>query len=311
MLRSRAVDEALMQVIGEINSRRLEAYDTSRRWRRYAPLGKFLDLSGNGLDVEIVLDRDLDLALTVPPIEDLSVLYADRKSNDFQPGESDLIRWVKRGAFKKEAAYVLSRFIAKPKAILDYGCGDGRLTTAYADLLPEGRVMGADFAPTAPTELNPDRYVPHEILASKHGAFDVVLARHVLEHADDPAELLKKFNQLLAPDASMFIEVPNRKTPWGRVFGKYWDGWYTPFHRVHFSAASLRRMIEDTGFRVDRMEQADAPHMGRTIRNILNCKYNNALFLLGVLLHPLQVAVGRLFGERTVIRIWCSKVSEI
>jgi SAM-dependent methyltransferase len=299
-----------MQMELEINARRLEAYDASKSYQRYIPLGKFLDHSGNGLDVEVLLDRSLDLGLTVPPLDDLSALYADRKSKDFQPGESDLIRWVKRGAFEKEAAYVLSRFMKRPKAMLDYGCGDGRLTNAYTDLLPDARVMGADFDPAAPAAMKPEGYLPHEALASRQGTFDALLARHVLEHADDPAQLLGEFNKLLTPGGSMFIEVPNRNTPWGRIFGKYWDGWYTPFHRVHFSAASLRKMIERTGFRVDREEQADMPHMGRTFRNMFNCKYNNGLFLLGALLHPLQVAVGRLSGERTVIRVWCSKVSE-
>ncbi len=49
------------------------------------------------------------------------------------------------------------------------------------------------------------------------------------------------------------------------------------------------------------------PKVGRSLRNLLGCRYNMALFGAGVLLHPLQFAARFLTGQPTCLRLWARK----
>lgn len=274
------------------------------RPEEFQSLGPSLDLSGQNLPVEILFDRANHIGYTRPDIKDLSSLYANRASKDFQPAETSFMKFVKGAALRKEATELLSKFDNTPASILDYGCGDGRLTEALAAASQNTSVTGADFARDPPEGFVVAGYTSYEALAASKATFDAIICRHVLEHTDEPQSELAKLKTLLAPGGSLFIEVPNVYCPWSWILGKYWDAWYTPFHRIHFSRQSLNATLTTAGFRAYASEDREMPHMGRSIRNFTGGRYGNGLFVIGILLHPVQMAVSALYRQPSALRCW-------
>jgi 2-polyprenyl-3-methyl-5-hydroxy-6-metoxy-1,4-benzoquinol methylase len=91
--------------------------------------------------------------------------------------------------------------------------------------------------------------------------FHVITLWHVIEHVDDPVWLLEQAHRALKDDGLLMIAVPNFRSLEARCFGKYWLGLDTPRHLFHFSAESIRQLVERAGFRVEvqRSSVLDTP----------------------------------------------------
>lgn len=99
-------------------------------------------------------------------------------------------------------------------------------------------------------------------VAQELGTFDVVHLSEVLEHLPDPAEHLRSFRDLLAPDGLVCVSVPNDYNPFQQALRDacdYEPWWVAPPHHLnYFDFASLRRLLERCGFEVVR-EEASFP----------------------------------------------------
>lgn|SRR5262245_709620 len=241
----------------------------------------------------------------VPTPETSHILYESRESCDFQPDNSGLMFRLKRWAAIRDARSFLSQMpLPKNPAILDFSCGDGMFTLAMKAVCPNARVAGTDMHSDPPPLLISEVYFSHTELEKQPGAWDMVLCRHVLEHSYDPVQMLRQLKKLLRPQGILAIEVPSLETKLASFFGKHWDGYYVPYHPVHFTQGSLAASLEAAGFTVLRQGSAEMPKMGRSIRNVLGCKYNLALFGIGMALQPAQILIGKITGTAVCLRIW-------
>jgi len=91
--------------------------------------------------------------------------------------------------------------------------------------------------------------------------FDVIEAGFILEHVDDPALVLRRMHQFLAPDGVIFIAVPNARSLHrilGHVAGFLPDIYaLSPAdsalgHKRYFDLKSLTALVSEAGFRVVR-----------------------------------------------------------
>lgn len=87
-------------------------------------------------------------------------------------------------------------------------------------------------------------------------SYDVVVLSHVLEHSLNPREMLTHVARILKPGGQVWISCPNIES-WQRdVFGRYWINWHVPFHITFFSAATLKCLLNDSGFEVIKAKYA-------------------------------------------------------
>ncbi|MGO8754180.1 MAG: methyltransferase domain-containing protein [Gallionellaceae bacterium] len=93
--------------------------------------------------------------------------------------------------------------------------------------------------------------------------FDVIEAGFILEHVDDPALILRRLHQFLAPGARLFIAVPNARSLHrllGHHAGLLRDMYaLSPAdialgHKRYFDVSSLAALVQDAGFRIERTE---------------------------------------------------------
>src|SRR3546814_9753870 len=133
--------------------------------------------------------------------------------------------------------------------ILDVGCG-------FGEALGYHRARGCDAH-----GIEADRNILR--VAQRHGLnvtaglfeaacyapqkFDIVTLDQVIEHASDPAALLRNGHQVLKPGGPAFVSTPN-PNGWGaKLFGRRWIHWHAPYHLHYFTRHSMKRLAAKIG----------------------------------------------------------------
>jgi SAM-dependent methyltransferase len=246
----------------------------------------------------------------IPQEGDSHQLYEDRTSCDFQGADSSVVAELKRMVANRDVhAFVSGVQLHDPVSrMLDYACGNGAFALSMQRVFPNSTVWAADYHTKAPPMLKGSDicYSTYGDLPA-HGPFDFVLCRHVLEHTYNPQEFLRSMGDLMSPGGVLMIEVPNLHAPLRRVFGKYWDGYYVPYHPIHFSGTALCQAVVNAGFVPEKTGGCEMPKIGRSLQNLMHCNYNVFLFMIGALLQPAQFGTKFLTREATCLRLWARK----
>jgi len=96
-----------------------------------------------------------------------------------------------------------------------------------------------------------------------HERFDVIVMGFILEHVVDPAEILARYRQFLAPRGKLFVAVPNMESMNRRLghlagllpdLGTLSANDLLLGHKRYYSVASLTSEIRDAGYEVERVE---------------------------------------------------------
>lgn len=113
----------------------------------------------------------------------------------------------------------IKKYSPERAKILDVGCGNGVIST---NLAASGyQVLGIDVSEKAIQKANQDNRYPNlqfkvlsaEGLASTGEQYDVIICSEVLEHLDNPSELLSKLYISLKDTGIIIVTVPNGKGP--------------------------------------------------------------------------------------------------
>ena len=156
----------------------------------------------------------------------------------------------------------------KPARLLEIGCAGGFFLEA-------ARSEGIEVLGVEPSE-DGSRFARSELglpvltstfeAAELPGSFDALCAFHVLEHVPDAGGFFARARQLLTPRGVLALEVPNIESPRARREGADWFNLVPEFHCWHFSPVTLRRLVEQEGFVVERLDTALPRHYLRARR---------------------------------------------
>jgi glycosyltransferase involved in cell wall biosynthesis/2-polyprenyl-3-methyl-5-hydroxy-6-metoxy-1,4-benzoquinol methylase len=113
------------------------------------------------------------------------------------------------------------KFIKEGDKVLDIGCGLGHWTRFIRFKYPRNEIWGTDFSLKAIDFCREkDRTIfyanhPYENTDNfEQNYFDVVTAEHILEHFEDPKELIIKMRKLVKKDGTVIIVIPINDEPW-------------------------------------------------------------------------------------------------
>jgi SAM-dependent methyltransferase len=133
--------------------------------------------------------------------------------------------------------------------LLDIGCNEGRGLRTYASngFQAEGLELNENAAAVA---RRAGFRVYTCLLEEFHpsASYDVAVVSNVLEHSLEPRRMLSDINRVLRTDGEVWISCPNAGSWLRRVFNRSWINWHVPFHISHFSAATLRQLLRETGY---------------------------------------------------------------
>jgi 2-polyprenyl-3-methyl-5-hydroxy-6-metoxy-1,4-benzoquinol methylase len=135
--------------------------------------------------------------------------------------------------------------------LLDFGGGIGKTALAahaagFSAIVLEDSHKAVDEGQAHHPEIEwlEGRTIPD---GTPDGSLDVVTMFHVLEHLPDPRSTLAQIQRKLRPGGVLVIEVPNWGSHVRRLRGLRWE-FVLDHHLNHFSAASLKPLVERTGF---------------------------------------------------------------
>jgi SAM-dependent methyltransferase len=148
----------------------------------------------------------------------------------------------------------LAAGLGPPRRFLDIGCATGRLLAEMRDAgwQAQGVEICAPSAEYARRHRGLEVYVgPLEEAAFPGESFAVVHFSHLIEHVPDPRALLLEVNRILVPGGYALVTTPNVDGFQARLFGRRWRSAIAD-HLTLFSRRTLRRLLEQTGYRVLR-----------------------------------------------------------
>ena len=179
-------------------------------------------------------------------------------SKDYYGKRAGLANWIfepfNRFWTRRKARRLLA--LGASRSWLDYGCGRGDLLEALA-------AAGADIwgieTQSDCVQFLSGRWKGKvgQSLQDLHfptGKLEGVSFYHVLEHLENPKDVLIQLHSLVSPHALLFIAVPNWDA-WERSwFGDRWFHLDVPRHQLHFTAASLSYLLEQTGWKMQKIK---------------------------------------------------------
>ncbi len=95
------------------------------------------------------------------------------------------------------------------------------------------------------------------------GSFDLVTFNKVLEHVDEPIEMLTSIGRLLGPDGLVYVELPDGEA--AEAEGKEREEFLLG-HKHVFSRASYALLIANAGFELLTCERLREPSTKFTLR---------------------------------------------
>ena len=148
-------------------------------------------------------------------------------------------------------------------SLLDIGCGRGKFLEMAQKRGWEiaGIEPGAEHALYAKEKLKISMIINASLEEAQFpfGQFDVITLWDVIEHVENPKEVLKKLNAWLKPGGLILLATPNHKSLLnflaktayalsGGMVKKPLTYFFVPEHILYFTPLSLRRLIKECGF---------------------------------------------------------------
>lgn len=136
-------------------------------------------------------------------------------------------------------------------AVLDFGCGEGELLDKLHSF--GWRTFGIDPA----TRSIVTRHAMLDAIPTQP-LFDVIVAKHVLEHLPDPMSVLRQFRSALRPGGFLFCVQPCLDGAFVHGRKRYCinDKW----HFTAFTHDSIRQLLSTAGFKVEFSTNLAWPH---------------------------------------------------
>lgn len=188
-----------------------------------------------------------------------SYLTAYQGNNIYDFDNEILLTWYPKRIIKHSAG---------SGSLLELGIGHGYTTTIFSELFSRHLVLDGSSAvidnfrkkhSECKAEIK-ETYFEHFDTDEK---FDVIVMGFILEHVDNPIEILKKYKAFLNPNGKMFLAVPNAEVmnrKLGHLAGLLPDMTLLSEndqmlgHKRYYSVSSFTQDITAAGYKVNRME---------------------------------------------------------
>jgi len=153
-------------------------------------------------------------------------------------------------------------------SLLELGLGHGFSTPLFSRVLARHVVLEgspaviAKFRKTSPECHSEIIETYFETFETKE-RFDVIVMGFILEHVDNPADILTRYRQFLVPDGTLFVAVPNLESMnrrLGHLAGMLPDlhalseNDLLLGHKRYYTADSLKTELQHAGYQVEHVE---------------------------------------------------------
>lgn len=204
----------------------------------------------------IVYCENCGFHFTNPAPEESKVdkYYQDDAYVSHSSSKKGIINWI----YNKVREITLNQKLnwikkhSQGKNLLDIGCGTGHF-------LSKVESSGYDVTGLEPDPIARENAAtlngvhPLDISALKSlekGSFDVITMWHVLEHVYELKENVQTYLDLLMPNGTLFIAVPNLESWDAQHYKNYWAAYDVPRHLYHFRKKDIENLFDEKNFKI-------------------------------------------------------------
>lgn len=212
-----------------------------------------------GESVDIIVCRACGCGATWQPPSLNAMYYQENQSysNLFTQKE------VLYSGFAKSLLKTLDGIIKlENKTLLDVGCGGGFLVQAAADarMVAEGLEANENMVNWARQKgLNVSLGSVRQLKEAGR-RYDVVVLSAILEHLDDPHELLQSCREILNIGGVVLVSQASFDGLLPKIFPWGWYGWQPKEHYWHFTPSSFAKLAERAGYTTVKLERCSLYH---------------------------------------------------
>lgn len=145
--------------------------------------------------------------------------------------------------------------------LLDIGCGNGRFLSNMQAL--GWNAQGVEFSETGVQACRKSGLAVHhgtlESAAFASDSFDVVTARHLIEHLPDPSGFVREVARILKPGGTLLLETPNADSLGRAWLGPKWFANEVPRHIFLFNEKNLELLLTRNGLQKQASRQSTTP----------------------------------------------------
>lgn len=193
------------------------------------------------------------------PLQELN----DRQMDSLEDAEllgSPLMKFLHQAMYLDKEIRIIKNMVGDNASLMDVGCGTGWISNVWAQNGFE--VTGLEPS-TARRDHAREKYGLNVVSGYIEDTefdkcFDIAVLRHVIEHFQDPGEVLKKIHETLKLDGIVMVVVPNIDCIGRYLFGVNWE-WVLPWHCNFFNKRSLESLLENSGFEIIKTYQTASP----------------------------------------------------
>ena len=190
-----------------------------------------------------------------PNLPDVKAFYDTEYKISLQSDDHDQLYETKSGVpiFRTahQAGLVLDLELPEGANILDFGAAKATTLRAVVekrpDLVPHVFDVSNDYREHWSEWVAEENQATYELPEDWRGRFQAITAHFVIEHVDEPVKILKKLAACLAPGGQLFFSVPDPLGNSGDLL--------VVDHLNHFTEASLRWALRESGMHVDGISQ--------------------------------------------------------
>lgn len=212
----------------------------------------------------IYIDENSELLVTTPRPEDdeLDSYYESENyisHSNTNKSILDKVYQLVRIYTVRQKVKIVNSFNQAHKTILDIGSGTGKFLEVCAShnwevtgIEPNNKARSIAIKKL---QLSKNIYKSIEDLKrnghlTKLRTYDVITMWHVLEHVPNLNEYVRNLKQMLNPNGTLVIAVPNYKSFDALYYKKYWAAYDVPRHLWHFSKLAINNLFQQAGMNV-------------------------------------------------------------
>jgi 2-polyprenyl-3-methyl-5-hydroxy-6-metoxy-1,4-benzoquinol methylase len=222
---------------------------------------KVKDHSVSGEEFELIQNLEYGFLKTTPqpPSDKLSEYYQSEDYISHTNSKRNLFEkvyhLVRNFSLKKKLSLINS-CSSEGKKLLDIGCGTGDFleTAQHNNWHVSGTEPNKQARAIANKKTNHSVFETEELLKFKPNSFDVISLWHVLEHLQNLEDHISTFKNLLKPNGTLIIAVPNYKSYDAKHYKEFWAAYDVPRHLWHFNQSSISKLVSKQSFIVEKVK---------------------------------------------------------
>ncbi len=213
---------------------------------------KTKDYSVTQEEFELHYDNELDMLATYPQPENLDPYYESEayiSHTDANKTITDKIYQFVKTRNLKNKIRIVNKHTTNKNSLLDVGAGTG-------DFLQYAKEQAWKINGVEPNTKARMKAFEKGILLQNsledftNETFDVITLWHVLEHLPNLNHQITRLNNLLKPDGTLIIAVPNYKSYDAQYYKQYWAAFDVPRHLWHFSKKAITKLFNKENMKI-------------------------------------------------------------